>query len=548
MQDEFRRRREFRGAEESCGKLYMNSPPSFGKSERLSECLANVLKSKNNLAPGTKAKRFYGIPAIFWNYSHNGEPLFLELKEALVHLEWQPYAAAQQNRPTTPKPIPDEVSLLFLLTDQGLYVKDNNLNPILFYSRSEMEGSSESDDIQAQPSDKDEGTLGSSGIIMAAPQASAPADSSSTGILNGFSNTLFGSGATATDGTNVTAQTHRGGLIVNETETDNNIWYGPRMSGKPIGIEVGDFNGDNRQEVAIAFSDRLVIAHISQGKLQLITTYDFDTTITPLTIDGMDLNHDGKAEIYLSAARDLSANSSVFELQNNQLTETIKNIPWFLRKVPLPDEGETLLGQAIDPKAVMDTSDYRGSVFRISREGGSLIKNAELPLPAFVELNGFLPIKYSNRSLVVNIDINDKLQLIENKGNLIWESSDQYGGSAAFFKRMDPIRSDTRYRYLKQRIETGPENTVLVPQNKGSRITSLWRQFNQSHLEALTFNGYAMTEVWRTKPQNGYMADFRMADADNDGVKEIVMIVEYAQGGWFSTSSDNTALLIYEMQ
>jgi hypothetical protein len=101
---------------------------------------------------------------------------------------------------------------------------------------------------------------------------------------------------------------------------------------------------------------------------------------------------------------------------------------------------------------------------------------------------------------------------------------------------------------VQQRLEAGHVNTVLVPVNKGSRMTRLWQKYKQSHIEALTFDGYSMVELWRTKPQNGYLADYRLADADNDGVDEIVMIVQFAQGGWLKSSEGNSALLFYELQ
>jgi hypothetical protein len=39
-----------------------------------------------------------------------------------------------------------------------------------------------------------------------------------------------------------------------------------------------------------------------------------------------------------------------------------------------------------------------------------------------------------------------------------------------------------------------------------------------------------------------------MADADNDGAAEIVMLVRFSQGGVIKSSYGNSVLLIYEMQ
>ena len=88
---------------------------------------------------------------------------------------------------------------------------------------------------------------------------------------------------------------------------------------------------------------------------------------------------------------------------------------------------------------------------------------------------------------------------------------------------------------------------MLVPVNEGNRNFSAFRSFNSSHLKAVAFDGYSLVERWRTKPQGGYLGDFRMADADNDGAPEIVMLVMFSHGG-IGFGDGSSALLIYEMQ
>jgi hypothetical protein len=508
---------------------------------------AKVIRAEGPLNPGDELKRFYNLPATFWDYTDQGEAFFVTLQAALPDLEWQPYAMAQKLRPANPEPISGETQLLFILNDQGLAVKDNALQPIRFYSLQQLYG--EADQTGRGSSAARSGAAPDvAGIVAARPQTSPVPAAPSGGLLSTFTDKLFGTG-TSGPGALVTGnQTRRGGLIVSSKEKREGIWYGPHMQGQPVGLEVADFDGDGNKEVAIAFVDRIVIGRIADGRFEQIVSHEFDRLMTPLSLDGVDLDHDGKVELYVSAVYDFSASSSAFVLRDGQLIETIKNIPWFMRRVVLPGEGEVLLGQAIDPKAVDTASDYMGPVFRISRSGDELSKVAEVNLPKFVELNGFLPIDVAGRSVIVNIDSNDKLRLLEQSGNPLWESSEYYGGSLNTFKRHDKTREGNRYRYLKPRVEPGPDNAVLVPVNKGSRLTSLWRKFNQSHLEALSFDGYSMVERWRTEPQSGYLADYRMADIDNDGVKEIAMIVQFSQGRWSDSQTGSSALIFYEMQ
>ncbi len=507
---------------------------------------ATVLNADVELKPGAQLKRFYNLPASFWDYTNDGEAVFVELQEALPHLEWQTYAAAQQSRPATPTPLPGATRLLFVLTDQGLAVKDNNLQPLRFYQPQVLAGGQGTGSAAVSLSAGGTGSSYAPGIV-ANPQAAVVPQGASQGFFGKMSDQLFGSSSPKYRGQIAAGQTQRGGLIVSSTEKREGVWYGPRMQGQPVGIEVADFDGDGQQEVAVAFADRIVVMRSVDGQLEQLASLEIDRTIKPLSIDGADLDHDGKVELYLTAVNGLVASSSVFEWQDGQLVATIQSIPWFLRKVTLPGEGEVLLGQAIDPKSKHGSSDYQGPVFRIARSGNDLNKAGEMTLPGHVELNGFLPYAAGGRSLLVNLNINDTLELLESNSSPVWESSDYYGGSQNSFERRDQLREGARYRFLKQRIETGPENTVLVPVNEGSRLTSM-RKFKQSHLEALVYDGYSMVERWRTQPQGGYLADYRLADADNDGADEIVMLVQYAQGSWLDSSSGISALLFYEIQ
>ena len=59
---------------------------------------AKVLSADGPLNPGDTLKRFYDLPASFWDYTDQGEALFVALQTVLPDLEWQPYTAAQQTR------------------------------------------------------------------------------------------------------------------------------------------------------------------------------------------------------------------------------------------------------------------------------------------------------------------------------------------------------------------------------------------------------------------------------------------------------------------
>lgn len=514
---------------------------------------ATVLSGEGPFAPGTEVARFANLPATFWDYTGEGEPVYADLQAALPELEWAAYTASQENRPEKPIAQPDApTGLLFVLTAQGLAVKDTLFQPINYYRPHELSVPA----IAAGPSTQTASTGASSSVAGLAasapsPQAEGIVTAAPASTVAGGSGGVFGGLFSSGPQTRApqALQEQRGGLVVSKMDNKEGIWYSPRVEGHPVGVDVGDFDADGRNEVAICFKDRLVVARVIDGTFLVLAEHKFGKHGEALSLDAMDLSNDGSPEFYVTIGGLNRVNSAVFELRGGQLVPVIENIDYFMRKVHMGDEGYVMLGQKLNPDVTDRRRDLSGPIFRINRVGDSLESGAEVVVPDIVSLYGFLSFKNEGRSLLANLNINDRLQVLEPGGATMWESSEFLGGTESYFERLDgEYESGTRYAYLKARLEPGPMQTLLVPVNEGNRTFGSLRQFRSSHLRAVTYDGYAFVERWRTKPQGGYMADFRLADADNDGVDEIVMLVMFSRGGWLKSRYGNSALLIYELQ
>ena len=491
---------------------------------------ATILTSAKSFQPGQSIKRFDGLPAFFWDYTGKGEAVFAEVQSALPHLNWQNYrqaltASAQDLAMAEP-------GLVFVLKEQGLGVTDHKLQPLRFYRSDELGMAFEStSDRPAAPSvSAPAAPQPASPAIVAAPEPpSAPSPQT-------------------TDKKIKLGQQQGSGLITNQASDREGIWFGPNMSGHPVGVEIGDLTADGKNEVALLFTDRLVVARVEQGQFNQLAEKRFGRALKALTLDGLDLDRDNRMELYVTATRDGQLHSQLLEMQNGTLHTAVEHIPWFLRKVHFVQEGPVLLGQAPNEDSTTELTDFSGEVFRVIRDGSGLNKGERVNLPEGVALHGFTPYVHEGQSLLVNIDINDKLTLLTPDGALLWESNDHFGGSETYLVRGDTTADGRRNVYLKPRLSPGPNSTILAPVNEGSRVASTFRQFRSSHLRALSYDGYAMVEQWRTKPQGGYMADFRLADADNDGSSEIAMLVMYSHGSWFKAQYGKTALVVYEIE
>jgi len=86
---------------------------------------ARVLDGADEIRRADPIRRNTLLPAVFWDYSGNGEPLFLKLQGKLPQLKWVEYHQAQKQRPPEPKATTaTESALVFVLTDDRLEVRD----------------------------------------------------------------------------------------------------------------------------------------------------------------------------------------------------------------------------------------------------------------------------------------------------------------------------------------------------------------------------------------------------------------------------------------
>ena len=73
-----------------------------------------------------------------------------------------------------------------------------------------------------------------------------------------------------------------------------------------------------------------------------------------------------------------------------------------------------------------------------------------------------------------------------------------------------------------------------------------WQPVNEDgRIIALKWNGLVMQETWRTSAQDGYIADFALADIDNDGAKEVAAYTQFQHKSVFS--KPRSALVLYEL-
>jgi len=425
-----------------------------------------------SVAVGDALQRFTAVPALFRDETGTGEMLYLQLKEQLPHLQWRGYEGVSNASPTTVedgKPL-----LIFRYQADLLEVRDGQGQLLRRYPLVEKKEESAPAAL-AEPE------------VMATPSLTAV-----TPVI-----TRAETGAPA-------------------------VWKGPFQTGTPVGIEVADLDGDGRLETVMAYGDRLEIGRLLQRNYETLARVDLPASLAALAVDGLDLDGDGRAELYVSAVQGGRLASVVVAWEQVAYAVVEKELPWFFRKDDDSQGHVRLLGQRKNPSS----KEFDGPLVRLARVGGSLIEAETLAAPEGAELLALKPFSFEGQSLYAELADSGQLRVLRAKGERLWWSDRSYGGSETSLEYPSRQRGAVNEsRYLKPRLLAGPDSTLLVPANHGGGILEKIRRFKSFEVKALRWNGMDMAEVWSTPEERGYLADFRLADADNDGQVELVMAV-----------------------
>ncbi len=477
---------------------------------------ARVLTDGLEPANGASVKRFEQVPARFVDATENGSELVRLVKLNLPQFRWLDEGAS------------DATLLTFTLQADALEV-----------------ATAQGDTLHRYEVTEDRQLV--SATVPARPQVTTPSGPKPR-ILQQFANALMGTFGQ----TNEERFAEIDQAIIRQKQFDRKgIWMSPNMAGHPVGLAVADFDGDGHQEIAIALEDAIQISRVIDGEYIEVARVPRPTAIELLDIDAFDGDGNGLPELYVSALGASRAASFVVQYNGSDYQIVTRSVRWLLRVMTLPGETATaLVGQSLSGSSAVfgeKNTIFSGPLFRVQREGDKLVEGEPVALPIELNLLNFSPLaEVSGQSGYAYLTADDYLKVMSAAGEQLWTSNTHFGGSETCFNLAKELRDETELpTCLPMSIVMLPGNEILVAQNEGQRLVKRYRKFQSSRVVSLTWNGFALTENWRTSTQSGYLGDFALADADNDGSSELVMVVKFQHKGM--TVDARSSIVIYEL-
>lgn len=336
-------------------------------------------------------------------------------------------------------------------------------------------------------------------------------------------------------------------------------WQSRDLPYQISGLDVGDVDGDGKNELVVIEESRLYLYRNEKGNMVQLSQLGGDKGDTFIQVDILDIDGDGQGEIFVTNVVKSLPSSFVLKYKDGKFTKLASELPWYFKAMQAPQLGRVLLGQ--EPGLLGFFSDR---VFVMGFKGGKLIPEQPVEIPAGKNIYSLAMGEFKEKGVVqfVALDEEAHLQLYKSPRSSEWRSGDQYAETIKYLEK-DRGKDDSltesvfvasgRRAAIPPRVVVRPgsdgASEIIVAKNYSFGKGFLGRGgkfFTDSEIHNLAWNGLGLGERWRTKKIDAYIADMQIKDFDNDGKDDLVAGLVIESKGLLSRPK--SAIIFYRLQ
>lgn len=345
---------------------------------------------------------------------------------------------------------------------------------------------------------------------------------------------------------------------VGSDEREGSFWRSPSFPLPVVGMDVGDITGDGANEIVYASRTDLYVVRVQNGVFTKIGKFSGQKGDRILTVDVLDVNGNGKAEIFVSAQNgiNLKSASMVLEFNGQKLVPIVSNSPFYFRVVQTP-AGPRLMGQR---EGVGEL--FSNGVYLMKYSGGKYVSDVSFKIPSGYNLFDFAVANLTGTDKQYFIGINrfENFVVSSRSGQEVWKSSETYASNNNYMEQSRGIESDAGFyegegpkqiyfpsRILIEDLDGDGQKEMIVAQNEksGSKMMSRWRTFKEGRIISVGLRQLSVRENWRSHKLPGAVVDYQIKDYNNDGKEELVAAVVLQQG--VGITEGRSTIVAYEL-
>lgn len=342
-------------------------------------------------------------------------------------------------------------------------------------------------------------------------------------------------------------------------ETDSRL-RSQALNFASIGMEVVDADGDGKNEIVLLSERMIHVYKFTNGNLTPLAELKFPMNSKCLSLRALP-HPSGRPWLIVNLVDQFGVPmGSILTFNGASLVEELKNIRYYLNVVNLPPNFQPILiGQQAKPPRL-----FMPGVYEMIKQGNSLEKGRRLGLPEGANVFNFsyMPATRgepgSEKLIVLTKDEN--LRVFDTKNNRIGQTSEKYSGSFVGMEvdpsmpglgKDDVIIPETFYipmRILPIDLERDGKWEILVnkPISMASQIFDRYRFFPESEIHSLFWDGLGLSLQWKTRRIKGSMADYAIADPNNDGIMDLVTCLN-THPGVIGVKERKTVIMLYPL-
>ncbi|MDR1607299.1 MAG: VCBS repeat-containing protein [Deltaproteobacteria bacterium] len=329
-------------------------------------------------------------------------------------------------------------------------------------------------------------------------------------------------------------------VVSNEANIkEGSLWRSGYIPERLIGLDLGDVNRDGQNELVYVTTHNVYLSRRSGPVLEQLASFKTEDNMVIVSVDLLDLDQDGTKEIIVSAQYNEQTASSYILAYNGskELQILAKNIGWYLRVTGSGGQ-KRLTGQK---PSTASNEPFSGKPHYLNYKDGQVKSAGVVQLPRHVNLYNFNigSLGTQNTRLICSVKSTDEhLTLYDTGGGKVWESHDDYAGTANYIA-LPTYREQTLQReYLPSRIliddiDADGINEVIVAKNNQGGVPFMknLRSFNSGVIEARKFTNLSLVPFFNSANLlPGPAIDYALGDFDNNGSKDLVVGVVIEPG------------------